>query len=246
MNATSKSLANKARASGDKVTFTLNMAPPSPPPPAQPSITCTHHPMWDYLMEVEDDKSKDDMPALSEIADGYSNANAYYKGNAFLESANLGLVELCAGVKNSGGDSCQIDCVRLKETHLGAGIKSGAYAPKGITSQYKKMIACFTGQCPGNAYSSGFFWVCPKGDDCDTRPYGWASFASTSPSSWNVPGERTDYISGWGPHSCSGAICMHNWGSGLTLRVGTTDNIASNAAGAVHGKTLDLWQIRYK
>ena len=205
--------------------------------------------MWTDLFELEDDKSVDDLTSASNMANGFQTPNAYYHGNALLEALPITKAQLCAGARNNG--ACEVNCIDITPAEVGYGITSGTYSPSGLSTNYKKMIACMTGQCTGDAYSSGFFFECKAGNSyCDTRfaPYKWSS-SWTTDQGWSVPGAGSsvsDYISAMGPHGCDASCSPHTWGSGLTLRTGTTENLATNSPGAVLGSNFDLWHLRYK
>ena len=197
-----------------------------------PNRECWHDPTWQYMYELEDTTGSDDLPAQPGIAAGFSTTRAYFLGNDFIRQKRFGRVQFCSGRQSPTPfpGSCQLACVDLTDVEIGHGVQTAAstYAPDlSDATKFKQMVACFTGQCPGNAYASGFFWEC-QNTWCDLRkdPYNWANDWSGSQSSWNVPGSTSSYTSGIGPHGCAGSNCpFHVWGSGLVRE----QDIMSNA-----------------
>ena len=201
-------------------------------------MKCEQESGWDYLFELEDSASANDFTA--DLAAGFKSPHAYYRGNDFLEQHEFDEVQFCAGVSS---EICSMNCLPLHEAQIGHGITSGAYNPVGLSTNFKKLVACFTGQCKGNAYDSGFFWEC-NSVSCDLRkdPYNWANDWSDSQSSWNVPGSSSSYTSGIGPHGCAGSKCpVHVWGSGLTLRISSLRNVGTLDDGDYSG--INVMQV---
>ena len=79
------------------------------------------------------------------IASGFDNTNAYYIGNQALNALQLARVQICVGTISG----CNVDCHDIKPEHIGAQISDGwSNVPSSadVPEDFKKMIACFTGQ----------------------------------------------------------------------------------------------------
>jgi len=234
--------------------------PPTPPvPPSQPLPpsfpgevrTCPHEAGWNYLYELEDDPTVDDAPdAASTIATGFSTTNAYYVGNAVLDQIpDSAIVEVCAGT-GGRGSTCSLDCHELNKGVIGNYITNGG-GPSGLTSNFKRMVACFTGQCAYNGYTSGFFWYCPAASAsiCGSSVWQWSIQYATG--SWAVGGSPA-YSNGVGGHvmnSYHGVV--HVWGSGYTLNKVHLQEVGFMPpdAGCINNGcsvSPSVWQLRWK
>jgi hypothetical protein len=149
----------------------------------------------------------------SEIAPGFKTANAYYRGNAYVEGV-AGLTEsgktlqVCFGTKS--GSTCNMQCQSLSSGKVGSYI-TGGNGPKDLSTDWKKLIGCSVGQCNSNAYNDGFFWYCPAADraTCGSQVFKYSSSYSTG--SWNT--HSPAYSNGFGAHNQP----VHWWGSGFGL-----------------------------
>jgi len=219
------------------------LPPQSPPPPLPPpkSLTCEQDGDWQYLFEIEDDDSLQDMPwDQPSIATGFSNPNAYYYGNTFLESLALDTVELCFGHK--ANDRCEMNCRPLNDGKIGPYITLGG-GPSDLSTDFKRMVGCFTGQCASNAYGEGFFWYCSSADTmlCGSRI--WQFTSTYDAGSWSIMHQPEGYSNGVGGHN----TLVHFWGSGFSL------NNCNNEVGygcwgdpGFGAVTPSIYQIRYK
>lgn len=225
----------------------LPVPPMSPPPlPPAPSLSCPQAEGWWYLAELEDDHgSVDDWPDdKAAIAAGFSRSGGYYIGNARLNDLPLARVQICVGAISG----CSIDCQDIKQEHLGRQITdqwSNVPRDSAIPDDFKKMIACFTGQCEGDSYGSvggqgytAWFWNCNGNSGCATNTWGNAGVP-------NVPGWGNNGDKGaiGGHTDYEGRVFWHVWGSGVTMRAGTSCEIGSWSNCAVGPSRF---QIRYQ
>ena len=186
-----------------------------------PGIVCPRAPGYSYLFELEDDRSVDDVPDdISAIASGFYTHNAYYIGNDKLNELQFLTVEICAGTKSAAGD-CSVECHQIRPAEVGRQLTgtwaSGTVPSKdAIPNDFKRMIACFTGQCPGDSYngnsgdtsSNMWFWKCDGDSSCNTNS--WGSVAGTP---WGSDDGKI------GGHTDSlGKVAWHTWGGGVTMR----------------------------
>ena len=236
---------------GDVVTIPGPRAPPSPPPlaPPWPSVGGTHDKGWTYVAEMIDDKSVDDWPDSPDtIAEGFSNGNAYYIGNAALAAMRIGHAQFCMGK-----GEWNMFCLELRPQEAGS-----AFANAGLLSDMPstvhKMVAATAGGCAHtNAYSSGFFWECNDAwcdtDDplscptCSDRAsdYGIALARDSGDGEWSIPGSSGSYRGGYGGHTQSGGFRVwHWWGSGATLYSGSDDELRGSSS----AYNIDRFQLR--
>ena len=88
-----------------------------------------------------------------------------------------------------------------------------------MSSNLKKLAACWTGQCRGNAYGdTGWFWECSDAS-CDTGT--WTANGATwsndfSGQAWTITGAGA-YHAGAGPQQGTPEELFHVWGSGVVL-----------------------------
>ena len=214
-------------------------------------MTCPHNGNYRYLYELEDDRSVDDVPNTpEEIASGFSTSNAYYIGNTALNALNFLRVEICAGVK-SGDGTCNMDCHELRVVDIGGQITDASWtatkipSDTSIPSNFKKMIACFTGQCAGDSYggnsgdasSNKWFWHCNGDDVCSTKLWGM----TPAGTAWGNNAKTASSIGGHTDHG--GKVAWHVWGSGVTMRL-TADCEMGAWSSCASGPSV--FQIRYK
>jgi hypothetical protein len=215
---------------------------------AAPVIDSTAHDMacpesagWNTIMHIEDDPTQMDMPKTAGlIGAGFDNANAQYIGNSALNALSFSQAEICFGKKSQ---CSSINCMPITAQNVGAGITQGHYtAINGLNSDFKKLLGCFTGQCPpdnGDSYSNGFFFECHDAS-CRCSDFGFNSAFSGQP--WSVPGSGA-YTCGVGPHASSYPV--HFWGSGYTMCTGQGNYEVGGWSNCNHG-TIDSMYIRVK
>jgi len=190
---------------------------------------------WTYVFQLVDDRSKQDMPAVSERSSAFSNDNAGFIGNGALDALDLSkaTVEMCAGHTDHTQGQCTIECTPLVDADCMAG-------------NVNECIKCLVGQhCPG------IFW------DAQTSGFGAGSrnlAREDMAIKWAVPSHASygdtirEYGSGW-----------HTWGYGLTMHRETnqefgaygciTSNTCTNESpGQTYSGQTDenVLQIRYR
>ena len=174
---------------------------------------------WTYVHEVDDDPTVDDIPnSPSDVAAGYATANAYYIGNAALDAMTWTQLEVCIGQYSLAG-ACAFDCRPILANQAAFGITNDKFPTvSGMSSNFKKLAACWVGQCDGNSYgSTGWFWECREAA-CDTDTWvangvPWSNIGGSRPRQpWSITGAGA-YYAGAGPQ---GGNLLHIWGSGLT------------------------------
>jgi len=210
-----------------------------------------------------------DFPTIAQMPDGFNmehtsrtvaSNNAYYVGNEVLESLAITQAQLCIGGPTSS-DACSVSCTDLDDSHAGVSVDTHFPGSTVFSSQLKKMIACLTGQCAGDAYTDGSFYRCTSSSvnypDCCSGTVGFSS--SYSSGSWNLGGE-VGYCNAAGGHvanAYNGAI--HFWSSGFSMgfplsgdgkEIGcmTPDTCAwwGKSTYTGNGGEPTIWQIRWK
>jgi hypothetical protein len=181
-------------------------------------LHCEHNSEWEYIMEVEDDVTVNDIPdSPIAIGNGYNNKNAYYIGNKALNALNIVEAEVCFAKKTtSNGKFCGANCMPLEHKNVGGALKKNKFPHvESLESGFKKMIACFTGQCPPvsgqDSYSRGFYYECHDAS-CRCSDRGFNNGYGGQP--WSIPHSGA-YTCGVGPHNAN--FPMHFWASGVTM-----------------------------
>ena len=122
-------------------------SPPLPPWPPNTGLYCAWEESWEYVFELEDWDHLDDVPDAAEvIANGFRNDHAYYRGNVFLNSQDIGAAEICLGYRDTGcrdacganpcpGGGCEayMACVEQCQCHFDCHELTDAWAGDGIT-----------------------------------------------------------------------------------------------------------------
>jgi hypothetical protein len=171
--AASVSAASPPPSGFEPLTATPPAVPPAPtaPPPRAPvqSVSCTHELGYTYVYELEDWDHLDDVPGptgatdtakasdAARIAAGFSNANAYYIGNAALKAAEMRQAEICLGYRatacksacgsstacSSPGSTCDayMGCVRRCGCVFDCHTVDESYVHTGLTSPDSSSLA---------------------------------------------------------------------------------------------------------
>ena len=214
------------------------------------ATSCTNADGFEYIFVLEDDVDANDLPDdRGAIAAGFSNANAYYIGNTYLNALDLSgsVVELCFGVKSG----CQISCELLTADMAGLQITDNKVVWPGATpaDNLKKVIAGLTGQSA--APQEGSSWLVCGDPSTFSQCPAWVSVQGTWGGTWsNCGGPASSYTRGISAHTNTNSMdaAWHMWGCGITLW-------NSNSVAPVN-KELSMWtksqagpnvmQIRYK
>jgi len=210
-------------------------------------LHCEHNTAWEYVMEVEDDVTTDDIPdSPIAIANGYRNEHAYYVGNTELNDMNIVEAEVCFGKRTTGsGKFCNMMCMPLKQENVGSGLTNNNFPHvQSLESGLKKMIACFSGQCGPvagqDAYSLGSFYTGKtEAERCSNR--GFNNGYSGAP--WGIPGESA-YTCIVGPHNSHHPV--HFWASGHTMCNNPNSNYEIGGWSNCNHGSVNTMQIRVK
>jgi len=218
--------------------------PSTPPPPLQPpplSLTCPQEAGWAYVYELEDDNGVNDFPSTNDgVAAGFSTTNAYYIGNAALDSliANTGAVaSFCSGNSAASDGNCDLDCVEFDSSYVtessittlggGSGIPDSW---KSLSTSFKKMLACMTGQCQDSTLSTMAIFNCDGTSiktSMDKTFNGGVSYTCRVDLRMNTASEM-----------------FHFYGCGLTM-YRSNNNLGMESC-CVSCKTRDVFQVRYR
>lgn len=166
-----------------------------------------------------------------------------------MDALPIAEAQICAGFTSSADPTgCVVSgCLPLSKSTVGSAITNGIHGSvNGMSNDVKKMIGCFSGQCLGSSYTTGFFWECREAS-CDTGDVGgdnWKWSNSYGPASWTIPGTDRAYTGGIGPHPTiyGGDAVWHVWSSGYSLITGSNHELyLGTSSGA-----LNIFQVRYK
>lgn len=164
---------------------------------------CQPHHGYNYIFQLEDDRSVMDMPADRSAAKaGFTTDNAYYMGNTELNALDISSAEVCVGKQSN----CQMTCYPISTEYWGGDGTDYAHITD-LATPLKKMVGCFAGLCPCyssemcNAYSGHWFYQCTK----DKSQCGIQWYATHA--GMKIGGHPAN----------GGPVAWHSWGSGVTL-----------------------------
>ena len=156
------------------------------------------------------------------IAAGFRNANAYYRGNAYVNGLTISSFEICLGK-----DGCVFDCHEIVETEVGSFITNVNGPARSLSTpspvfaeldtDLKKALGCMTGQClsggPGNDGDSLGIILSPS-----LSMHSWQN--SNFPMGWWKDAQHENSIK---PNIDTGhdEMAWHAWGYGQSMWVTT-------------------------
>ena len=121
------------------------------------------------VFSLVDDNSVKDLPSTAaEIAAGFQNPNAFYIGNAKLETLDIKSAKMCLERSMARGDSkCNTNCLDIVDSHW-----SNCDAHAIFSSGTKNVIMAMTGQLAMGSCSN--FYDGQTGCDSTTGDYCWS------------------------------------------------------------------------